>query len=31
MKVKVTPSKVHGNEKKPASKSMAHRALISAS
>ena len=31
MKVKVTPSKVHGNEKIPASKSMAHRALICAS
>lgn len=28
MKVKVTPSKVHGNVKIPASKSMAHRALI---
>lgn len=31
MKVKVTPSKVHGNVKIPASKSMAHRALICAS
>lgn len=31
MKVKVTPSKVHGNIKIPASKSMAHRALICAS
>ena len=31
MKVKVTPSKVSGNIKIPASKSMAHRALICAS
>ena len=31
MKVKVTPSKVNGNVKIPASKSMAHRALICAS